>query len=143
MVYRIKDYMRSDIATVDVGDSALAVSKVMLEKGVGQIIVLEKAQPAGIVTERDLVLKVMAKEREASNVKVSEVMSAPVITIDPDASLEEAVKIMAEHGIRRLPVVRDHIIYGIFTSRDLAKHFNEYEDRVARDIVRHCISLPF
>jgi len=137
--------MRKDIATVDVGASAAEASKIMLEKNVGYLVVLEKAQPAGIVTERDLVLKIMAKGKNPLGVKVCEFMSKPLVSIDPDATVEEAVKTMTKHGIRRLPVVRNNILYGIFTARDLAKHFNEYEDRVTRDIIKHMslFSLPF
>lgn len=72
-------------------------------------------------------------------------MSQPLVTVDPDATVEEAMKIMAKHGIRKLPVVRDTILYRIFTARDLAKHFHEYEDRVAREKIRgmSLFSLPF
>ena len=131
--------------TVDAEASAVIASKTMMENNVGYLIVLKNDQPAGIVTEKDLVVKVMAKEIEPSKIKVYEVMSTPMITIDPDATVEDAVITMAEHGIRRLPVVRDGILYGIFTSRDLAKHFKEYEDRVTQNIVRSMatLSLPF
>jgi CBS domain-containing protein len=143
--YSVDRYMRKDIATVDAEVSAVGASKIMLEKNVGYLVVLENAQPAGIVTERDLVLKVMAKAKDPSRVRVREVMSKPLVSIDPEATVEEAVRTMAKHGIRRLPVVRNNILYGIFTSRDLAKHFNEYEDRVTQDIIRHMsmFSLPF
>jgi CBS domain-containing protein len=143
MSYRIKDYMRKDIVLVNVEASAVEASKLMMEKNIGYLIVCEKSQPIGIVTERDLILKVMAREKDPSKVEVREIMSAPLISIDLDATVEEAVRTMAEHGIRRLPVVRGNIIYGMFTARDLAKHFNEYEESVSRDIIRHCVSLPF
>lgn len=135
MSYRVKDYMSKDVATADVGVSALTVSKLMVMKDIGYIIVLEKTQPTGIVTERDLVMKVMAKEKDPSTVKVSEVMSSPIITVDLDATVEDAVKTMAKNKIRRLPVVRNNVIYGIFTTRDLTKHFSKYEDRVTRDLI--------
>jgi CBS domain-containing protein len=145
MSYPVKSYMSRDIATVGVNDSAVAASKLMMEKGVDYLIVLEKGQPTGIVTNQNLVLKIMAKERDPSQVKVSEIMSQPLITIDPDATVEEAVETMVQHGIRRLPVVREDIIYGMFTTRDLAKHFNEYERKVSEDIIRSMsmFSLPF
>jgi CBS domain-containing protein len=127
--------MSKEIATVEVGASAAEAPKLMAGKRVGYLIALDKAQPVGIVTERDLVMKVMAKDKDPSKVKISEIMSAPLITIDLDATVEEAVKTMAKHGIRRLPVVRDNVIYGVFTTRDLTKHFSEYEDRVTRDII--------
>jgi CBS domain-containing protein len=141
--YLIKDYMQKDIVTVDVKASAAEASKIMMEKNVGYAVVLEKSQPAGIITERDLVQKVMAKEKDPSMVEVGELMSTPLISIDPDATIEEAVQTMAKKGIRKLPVIRSHIIYGIFTTRDLAKNFNKYEDRVAKDIMKSCFSLPF
>jgi CBS domain-containing protein len=135
MSYLIKDYMQKDIATVNIGTSTVEASKLMMKKAVGYLIVMDKGQPVGIVTERDLVWKVMAEEREPLKVCVSEFMSAPLITVDPDATIEDAVRTMAKHKIRKLPVVRNNIIYGIFTTRDLTKHFNKYEDRVTRDII--------
>jgi CBS domain-containing protein len=127
--------MSKDIVTVEGTLSAFDAAKIMLQRNVDYLIVLEKAQPAGIVTERDLVLKVMAKGEDPLKMRVSECMSAPIVTTDPDAAIEEAVKIMAKHGIRRLPVVRDTIIYGVFTSQDLAKNFNKYEGKLAREII--------
>jgi len=135
MSYLIKDYMQKDIATVDVGVSALEASKLMMKKAVGYLIVIDKAQPVGIVTERDLVWKVMAEEREPLKVNVSEFMSAPLITVNPDATIRDAMRIMAKHKIRKLPVVRNNAIYGIFTTRDLTKHLGKYVDRVIRDII--------
>jgi len=133
--YLVKDYMGHDIVTVDVGESVLAASKLMDEKGIGYVIVLEKSKPTGIVTERDLVMKVMAKEQDPSTVKASKVMSTPLITVDPNANIETAVSIMAKHRIRRLPVVRENVIYGVFTTRDLTKYFGRYLDRVTRDLI--------
>ena len=145
MAYQIKNYMTKDIPTINVENTAVEASKMMKDKEVGYLIALDQSKPKGIVTERDLVSKVLAQEIEPSKIKVSEIMSTPLITIDPDATVEEAVKIMANKGIRRLPVVRGEIIYGMFTSRDLAKNFDEYSDRVTRDIVRSMslVSLPF
>jgi CBS domain-containing protein len=109
MSYRVKNFMRSEIVTIDVEASAFEASKIMAEKGIGYLIALKKCQPIGIVTERDLVQKVMANKKDPSKVKVSEFMSTPLITIDPDASIGDAASTMAEKGIRRLPVVRDNI----------------------------------
>jgi CBS domain-containing protein len=130
----VKDYMNRNVATVSAEAFVVQASKIMMENHSGYLIVLEKTQPVGIVTENDLVVKVMAKEREPSNVRVSEVMSAPLIIADPDTTVQEAARTMAKHGIRRLPVVRDNHIHGIFTTRDLTKHLNEFLDRVVRDI---------
>lgn len=145
MSYKVKNYMRRDFSTIDVNDSAFEASRIMSDRREGCIIVLDKGRPVGIVTERDLVSKVMAKGVNPMDVKVAEIMSSPLITIDPDASVEEAVEVIVKNGIRRLPVVRDGIIYGVFTTRDLAKHFNEYEEVVVRSIIRamSLLSIPF
>ncbi|MEM0211904.1 MAG: CBS domain-containing protein [Candidatus Methanomethylicia archaeon] len=145
MSYRVKEYMRREFFTIDVEATALEASKLMLDKNIGYLIVLEKGRPIGIVSERDLVFKVMALEKEPSKVKVSEIMSKPLITVDPDATLDEVVEIMVKHDLRRIPVVKDGIIYGMFSTRDLARHFKEYEDRILKDIIKVLsrFSIPF
>ncbi|MEM0084518.1 MAG: CBS domain-containing protein [Candidatus Methanomethylicia archaeon] len=145
MSYRVKEYMRREFFTIDVEATALEASKLMLDKNIGYLIVLEKGRPIGIVSERDLVFKVMALEKEPSKVKVSEIMSKPLITVDPDATLDEVVEIMVKYDLRRIPVVKDGIIYGMFSTRDLARHFKEYEDRILKDIIKVLsrFSIPF
>ncbi len=143
--YQVKSYMSKDIVTIDAGESAATASKVMKQNSVGHLIVLRDGQPVGMVTEHDLVVEVMAGGKDPSKVQVSDFMSTPLVTVDPDASIEDAVKTMVDHGLRRLAVVRDDILYGVFTARDLAQHFNEYEERVTRDIIRNMsmMSLPY
>ncbi|MCS7096936.1 MAG: CBS domain-containing protein [Candidatus Methanomethylicia archaeon] len=145
MSYLVKNYMRKDVYTIDSESTALEASKNMLEKNSGYLIVLEKNKPVGVVTERDLVFKVMALGKDPSKIKVKEIMSQPIVTIDPDATLDEAVDLMVKYDLRRIPVVRGGIIYGIFTTRDLAKHFKEYEEKILRDIIRIIsrFSVPF
>jgi CBS domain-containing protein len=132
----VKNYMRKDISTISTEASATEASKTMSADKVGYLIALEKGRPVGIVTERDLVLKVMAEEKNPKEVKISECMSSPLVTIDPDSHIEEAVETMKKHGFRRLPVVKNDIIYGIFTARDLVDHFEEFEYKLTSDLVR-------
>ena len=141
-LFPVKDYMMREIATIDCGASILDASKVMKDKDSGYLIVLERAQPAGIVTHGDIVTKVTAMDKRPSEAKVSEIMSAPLVTVDPDVAVNEAVKFMVEHDIRRLPVVRDNIIYGIFRARDLIRHFDEYTEKVTSDIIRSVTRWP-
>ncbi|MEM1546401.1 MAG: CBS domain-containing protein [Candidatus Methanomethylicia archaeon] len=145
MSYRVKEYMGKEFFTIDVEATALEASKLMLDKNIGYLIVLERGRPIGMVSERDLVFKVMALEKEPSKVKVSEIMSKPLITVDPDATLDEVVEIMVKYDLRRIPVVKDGIIYGMFSTRDLARHFKEYEDRILKDIIKVLsrFSIPF
>lgn len=135
MSYLVKDYMSTNVVSIGIEASALEASKMMVTQGIGYVIIMEKSQPKGIVTERDLVMKVMAEEKDPSKVKVSEIMSTPLITVNLDATVEDAVKTMAKYKIRRLPVIRDNVVYGVFTTRDLTRNFSKYEDRVIRDLI--------
>jgi CBS domain-containing protein len=137
MTYRVKDYMDKSLSTINAEASVFEASKMMTEDKRGYLIVLERDQVSGIVTEKDLVRKVMAKGADPVKVKISEVMSTPLLIVDPDETIENAVKTMAENKVRRLPVMRTGILYGIFGDRELALHFNEYEDMITRDMLKH------
>ena len=133
---QVKNYMQKNISTISTEESAVEASKTMLKEKVGYVITLNKGRPVGIVTERDLILKIMALDKNPKSVKISECMSSPLVSIDPDKSIEEAVEVMKEHGFRRLPVIKNGIIYGVFTAKDLTEHFDEFEKELMRDIVR-------
>ena len=137
MTFRVKDYMDKSLSTIHAEASVFEASKMMTEDKRGYLIVLERDQVSGIVTEKDLVRKVMAKGVDPVKVKISEVMSTPLLVVDPDETIENAVKTMAENKVRRLPVMRTGILYGMFGDRELALHFNEYEDMITRDMLKH------
>ena len=133
----VKNVMYHDVMTID-GDSSLTeAAKAMFEKQRGCLLVLESGRLKGIVTERDFVWKVVAKGLDPSKLKTREVMSSPVITIDLDTDLAEAARLMVKHGIRRLPVAKDEIIYGMVGPWHMVSHFTDYMDEVTRDLVRH------
>jgi len=137
MVYHVKDFMDKNIASVDADVTVFEASKIMTEDKRGYLIVVNKDQTLGIVTEKDLVRKVMSKGADPTKVKISEVMSTPLLVVDPDETIENAVKTMAENKVRRLPVMKTGIIYGIFGDRELAEHFYEYEDSITRDMMKY------
>lgn len=145
MSYFVKDYMRKDIVALDESVSVLEASRIMLAKSIDYVIVLSKGQPVGILTSHDIVMEAVAKEKIPAKVKISEIMSSPLVGVDPDADVQDAVKTMVEHSVRTLGVVRDNILYGTLGARDLARHFNEYSERVTTDIVRAMshVSIPF
>jgi len=129
--------MRKEIVTVNEETSAAEASKNMREKGEGCAIILRKGTPLGIVTERDITWKVAANGLDPESVKVSEIMSTPLITIDPDASLIEAAKLMEEHKIRRLAVARKGILHGVLTAIDIARNLEGYVESEVRNILRY------
>jgi CBS domain-containing protein len=136
MSYLVKQYMRKDVPTIDGGSSATDAAKAMTKAGRGFLIVLRNDQLAGIVTRDDLVSKIIAEEKDPARITVAQIMSSPLITVDPDQNLVEAAEIMHKNNIRRLPVVKDGILYGMITAMDVAQHCGEYADRAVRDILR-------
>lgn len=136
MSYRVKDYMDEKVPTVDKNTVVTEASKTLRESGKGYIIVLDEGYPAGIVTEKDFVNKVLAEELNPKKVTLKEIMSSPLISIDPEADLLQASHFMHENNIRRLPVVKDKIIYGVITSRQIAQSCGDYVDKSIRDILK-------
>ena len=102
----------------------------------GYVVILKNGKPLGIITERDIVNEVTAKEIDPSKVKVTEIMATPLITIDPDDDLLEASNLMRENNITKLVVVKGDIIYGVIAAKDIAQQSNKYVDRAIRDVLR-------
>ncbi len=116
----VKEIMTREVCTVSKNDSVHTLAKKMLEFGVGSAVVIENGKPIGIVTEKDLIAKVVAKNKLPSELRVSEIMSEPLITITPLTSLKEAARLMIKRGIRRLPVVDNSgTLVGIITDNDI------------------------
>jgi len=138
VAYQIKDYMTKDVITLDYDATVTEAAKLMaVDKNYeGCVIILKKGQPLGIVTERDIISKVLAKELDPSKTRVSEIMSTPLLTIDPDDDLLKASELMQKHNVHKLVVTRNEIIYGIITAKGIAQRCGEYVDRSIRDIIR-------
>lgn len=134
---KVVDAMRKEIVIINEETSVAEASKSMREKGEGCAIILRKGTPMGIVTERDVTWKVAGNGLDPKRVQVSEIMSAPLVTIDPDASLIEAAKIMEEHKIRRLAVAKKGILYGVLTAIDIARNLEGYVESEVRNILRY------
>ncbi|MFH0748340.1 MAG: CBS domain-containing protein [Candidatus Bathyarchaeota archaeon] len=143
MSYAVKGYMDKTVNTIVKDSTILDTAKSMAEKEDGYLIVLEEGKPVGIVTERDLVNKILAKGVDPTTTKIADIMSKPLITIDPDEDLLKASETMREHKIRKLPVVRNGIIYGIITATNIANHCGMYVDKTVKDIIRWTAPLGF
>ncbi len=102
----------------------------MNKHGRGAIVIVDsKNHPLGILTERDIVRRVISAEKDPNKTTASDVMSKPVITGDPEMSIYIAALTMTKYKIRRLPIVRDTVLYGIVTASDLAKRLHEKDKR--------------
>jgi signal-transduction protein with cAMP-binding, CBS, and nucleotidyltransferase domain len=123
MSIKVEDVMRSSVVTIEGEYSARQAAKMMDIKGVSSLVVMSKKRISGIVTEKDLCTRVMAKGRDAEKVKVIEIMSQPVIIVRPDMSLENAVQVMLMQGIKKLPVLGGEFgedLVGILSLTDVA-----------------------
>ena len=134
---RVTEVMRTNVVITDESVSVAEASKSMRKKGEGCAIVLREGKPFGIVTERDVTWKVAGKGLDPKNVKVAEIMSTPLITIDPYTDLTEAAKIMEKHKIRRLAVAEKGDLRGVVTAADIARNLESYLDLEMRDILRY------
>ncbi|WP_415281099.1 CBS domain-containing protein [Candidatus Nitrososphaera sp. FF02] len=116
--------MSKDIAVIelDLNPSALNVAKAMSKSKVGAVIVLKGGKPVGMITERDLLKKVSAKNKKPDDVSAKSIMSSPLVTIKAFDSVDTAAKVMSKHGIKRLPVVEDDgSLAGMLSVSDFAK----------------------
>jgi CBS domain-containing protein len=117
----VEDIMSSPVITVEAETNVRDATILMSEKGIGSVIVVERGKPVGIVTGRDLLKRVLAPCKDPCEVRVKEVMTTPLITIQRDATILEAIRKMREMNIRRLVVMEDDNLVGIVSSRDLLR----------------------
>lgn len=120
MGIQVKDVMSSPVKTVYEKDTVEQVAKLMAIHDLGSIIVTDvQGNPVGIITERDVILRVVAKNLLPLDVKSEEIMSFPVLIVDPEADIKEAAQLMRQKKIRRLIVMIEGKMIGIITSKDI------------------------
>ena len=116
----VNQVMSKNVLTVDKSTSLQDAAQNMKKSKIGCVVVTEETKPVGIVTERDFVTKVAAEGRPLFT-EISEVMTSPLITIDPEETIWEASEMMKEKGIHKLPVKENENIIGIVTTTDIVK----------------------
>jgi len=116
----VREYMKSSVITVDKNTILYETAKIMTEKNVGSVIVIENGKPVGIITERDIV-RAIGKGKKLDT-KAEEFMTASLITIKEDSPVTGALALMRQFNIRHLPVVNDKgELTGIISIRDIAR----------------------
>lgn len=113
------EYMSHPVITAPVSNSVLDIARLMNRHNIGSIILMDGEDIAGIVTERDIIRKVVSQEDDPAQVKAAEVMTEDVRTVTKDASVMEVSAEMKEHTMRRVVVTDNGKPYGIITSRDI------------------------
>jgi CBS domain-containing protein len=117
MIY-VKDIMTRDVKTIHPKTSIKKAAEVMERYRIGSLVVIDKGRPVGIVTEGDI-SRAVARGIELAKHPVKEIMSGSLITINPEARVEEAARIMAERKVKKLPVVENDKLVGIVTQTDI------------------------
>ena len=120
MARKVDEVMTHDPRTVAAGDTLVEAARAMRDADVGDVIVVDHGRVAGIVTDRDIVVRAVAEERDPASTPVRDICSATVITVTHDQDLDDAIRLMREHDVRRLPVVQDGRPIGILSLGDLA-----------------------
>jgi CBS domain-containing protein len=118
---KVRDVMVREVITVDENSTVKEAVDIMNEFQIGSLIVLEKGKAIGIVTERDFLRRVIAEAKDAKNTRVGEIMTTPLVVVEPSADLEEAVKLMFQRKIKKLAVVDAKKLVGIVTLTDIAR----------------------
>ena len=118
---KVREILNRKVISIDSGKTALDAAKLTLDNDVHSIVVVNNRGVIGIVTEKDFLRCIAKEEVLPKDLKVDQIMSQPVITIDVDAVVEDAGALMSKHNIRRLPVLDGANFIGMITYRELAK----------------------
>jgi CBS domain-containing protein len=130
---KIREVMTSDPRSIAPSTTVEEAAKLMRDADVGPIPIVEKGIVAGILTDRDIVLRVVAEGKDPASTTVGEVASRDLVTVDPEQTLDEALQLMAKHQVRRLPVSEeDGKLVGIVAQADIAL---EADDRSTGELV--------
>jgi CBS domain-containing protein len=122
----IRDVMTSNPCTIDADKSVAYAAKMMQEEDVGLAPIVEGDKLVGVLTDRDIATRVAAQGRDPDQVKVRDVASKQLVTIDPQQDLSEALRMMAKHQVRRLPVVQeDGRLVGVVAQADIAREADD------------------
>ena len=112
---RVRDALENNVFFLDAARNVSDAIEAMAEKGVWSFVITRDEMPVGVVTERDVIRRCLAKGSNPKGMKVESVMTSPIITINPDATLAEAMTLMADKDIRRIYVVEKGKIIGRIT----------------------------
>jgi CBS domain-containing protein len=120
MTRKMRDIMSSAPVCMASTDTVSAVAKAMREHGVGTALVLADGRLSGLVTDRDIAVRVLAENRDPGTTLVGEICSGEVAVLSPDDGVEQAERLVRERAIRRIPVLQDGIPVGMVSTGDLA-----------------------
>lgn len=117
----VRDVMAKNVKTVKTDDTVHAAVKKMNKFDIGSVIVTASGRPVGIITETNIMRRIVGPRMDPATIWAKDIMTGPLITIDPNADLTEAAKLMAKNNINRLPVMEGDKLVGLLSSTDILK----------------------
>jgi signal-transduction protein with cAMP-binding, CBS, and nucleotidyltransferase domain len=137
MVLVAKDIVEKEFLSLSIDTSALEAARHMKANGHGFAIIASSAGvPEGIVTEWDFLAKIMAEGKDPAGVKLSDIMTSNLVSVDGNEGIDQVAQIMAQKGVRRVLVISDHKVLGVITAKTMLSRLKEYVDRVSTQIAR-------
>jgi len=118
---KLEDIMVKEVMTIDENSTVKEAAEVMNKFGIGCLVAVRKDKAIGMITERDLLKRVVTEAKDVAETKVKDIMSSPLVVVDPGMDLEEAVKLMFQMKIKKLPVVDGKRLVGLVTLTDIAR----------------------
>jgi CBS domain-containing protein len=125
MVKSVREAMTASVSSVSPSQSLADAAEVMKRKDVGSVPVVDEGRLVGIVTDRDIVTRAVAEQRNPQAVRVEEIASHELVTVEPEQDLDEALALMARHKVRRLPVLEEGRLVGMLAQADVALEARE------------------
>jgi CBS domain-containing protein len=117
----VRDVMARNVKTVKTDDTVLAAVQKMNKFDIGSVIVVSSGRPVGIITEANILRRIVEPRMDPETVWAKDIMSSPLISIEPNMVLEEAAKIMVSRKIKRLPVMEGDKLVGLLSSTDIVR----------------------
>jgi malate dehydrogenase (oxaloacetate-decarboxylating) len=124
----VEEVMTRNIISIDSKKSVFDSCKQLSKNKVGSLVVMDNDIPVGIITEKDLIEKLIMQNRDPKKTKVTEIMTSNIKTIHALAPIEKAVKMMEENKIKKLPVILNNEIVGIITETDMTKTIEAFSE---------------
>jgi CBS domain-containing protein len=122
----VRESMTSNPCSIDADKPVAHAARMMKEEDVGFAPIVEGDRLIGTLTDRDIVIKVIAEGKDPETISVREIASTHVVTVDPQQELDEALRLMAQHQVRRVPVVEeDGKLVGVVAQADVAREADE------------------
>ncbi|HEX9613428.1 MAG TPA: CBS domain-containing protein [Candidatus Bathyarchaeia archaeon] len=136
MVLVAKDIVEKDFLSLSRSTSALEAARQMKARSNGFVIIASGGGPEGIVTEWDFLAKIMAEGKDPAGVKLGDIMTSNLVSVDGNEGIDQVAQIMTQKGIRRVLVISDHKVLGVITAKTMLSRLKEYIDKVSSQIAR-------